>query len=248
MKGAVVAGCMALVLAATAARADDVVVLCTTGLQGVIKTVGPVIELATANKLVVSIDTANNLRHKIDDGTAFDVAILTPTLIDALIQRGKIVRGSAANIARAGVGIAYRAGSARPDVSSLAALKQSLLAAKSITYATTGQSGAYFRTLLERMGIADQVAAKSKALPGGLAVGELVAHGVAELAIQSVPDLEAIPGLEVIPFPAELQSYIVLTGGLATDAKSPAAAAAFLRYLTDPAAMPVLKAKGLEPG
>jgi|HubBroStandDraft_6_1064221.scaffolds.fasta_scaffold478298_1 molybdate transport system substrate-binding protein len=248
MKGALVAGCMALVFAATAARADEIVVLSTTGLQAVIKTVGPKFEQATGNKLAVSIDTANNLRRKIDDGAAFDVAVLTPALIDALIQNGKIVRGSAANIARAGVGIAYRAGGARPDVSSLAALKQTLLAAKSITYATTGQSGAYFTKLIERIGIVDQVAAKSKALPGGLGVGELVAHGEAELAIQSVPDLKAIPGLEVIPFPAELQSYIVLTGGLATDAKSPAAAAAFIKYLTDPAAVPVLKAKGLEPG
>src|ERR1700721_601665 len=100
MKGAVVAGCIVLGLAATAARADDGVVVSTPGLQGVIKTLGPKFEQATANRLVVSIDTANNLRNKIDDGTAFDVAVLTPTLIDALIQHGKIVRGSAPHIAR----------------------------------------------------------------------------------------------------------------------------------------------------
>jgi molybdate transport system substrate-binding protein len=248
MKGVVVASCVALAFAATAARADDVVVFSTTGLQAVIESLGPKFEKVTAHKLVVSIGPANNLRDKIDAGTPFDVAILTPALIDTLARSGKIVRGSAANIARAGIGIAYRTGGVRPSVSSLADLKQTLLDAKSITYATAGQSGAYFKTLMEQMGVTDQVAAKSKALPGGHAVGELVAQGQAELAIQSVPDLQAIPGVEVIPFPSELQSYIVLTAGVATDAKSPAAAAAFIKYLTDPAAVPVLKAKGLEPG
>lgn len=234
--------------AATAARADNVVVLSSTGLQAVIETSGPKFEQTTGHKLVVSIDTANNLRGKIDRGQVFDVAILTPTLIDALIKSGKIVSGSAANIARAGVGIAYRTGGVRPDISSLGALKKTLLEAKSITYATTGQSGAYFRKLIEQMGIVDQVLAKSKPLPGGHAVGELVAHAEAELAIQSVPDLRAVSGVEVIAFPAELQSYIVLTGGVAANARSPAGAAAFMKYLTDPAALPVLKAKGLEPG
>lgn len=125
-------------------------------------------------------------------------------------------------------------------------MKQTLLEVKSITYATSGQSGAYFTTLIGQMGIADQVKAKSKTLPGGHGVGELVATGQVELAVQSVPDLMAVRGVEVVPFPKDLQNYIVLTGGVAVSSKNPQAAMAFLKYLTASEAVPVLKAKGLE--
>jgi molybdate transport system substrate-binding protein len=162
-----------------------------------------------------------------------------------LIHDGKVVPGSAANIARAGVGVAYKAGGKRPDISTLAALKQTLLEVKSITYATAGQSGTYFIKLIDQMGITDQVKAKSKTLPGGHGVGELVATGQVELAVQSVPDLMAAQGVEVVPFPKDLQNYTVLTGGVAASSKNPQAAMAFLKYLTAPEAVPVLKAKGL---
>ena len=120
-----------------------------------------------------------------------------------------------------------------------------MLEVKSITYATAGQSGTYFIKLIDQMGITDQVKAKSKTLPGGHGVGELVATGQVELAVQSVPDLMAAQGVEVVPFPKDLQNYTVLTGGVAASSKNPQAAMAFLKYLTAPEAVPVLKAKGL---
>jgi molybdate transport system substrate-binding protein len=243
---AVAAGLLGLVLAAAAAQAADIVVMSTTGLQAALEALAPKLAEATGDQLAMTIGPANDLKDKIEGGATFDVTILTPALIDMLIHDGKVVAGSAANIARAGVAVAYKAGAKRPDISTLAALKQTLLDVKSMTYATAGQSGAYFSKLIEQMGIAEQVKAKSKTLPGGHGVGELVASGQVELAVQSVPDLMAVQGVEVVPFPKDLQNYIVLTGGVAAGAKNPQAAMAFLQYLTAPAAVPVLKVKGLE--
>jgi molybdate transport system substrate-binding protein len=243
---AVAVGLFVLVLAEAAAQAADTVVISSTGLQAALEELAPKIEKATGDKLAMTIGPANVLKDKIEGGATFDVTILTPALIDMLIHEGKVVPGSAANIARAGIGVAYKAGGNLPDISTLAALKRTLLEVKSITYATAGQSGSYFTKLIEQMGIADQVKAKSKTLPGGHGVGELVATGQVELAVQSVPDLMAIPGVEVVPFPKDLQNYIVLTGGVAASSKNPLAAMAVLKYLTGPEAVLVLKAKGLE--
>jgi molybdate transport system substrate-binding protein len=242
---AVAAGLLVLLLAEAAAQAADIVVMSSTGLQAALEALAPKLEKATGDKLAMTIGPGNDLKDKIEGGATFDVTILTPALIDMLIHDGKVVPGSAANIARAGVGVAYKAGGKRPDISTLAALKQTLLEVKSITYATAGQSGTYFIKLIDQMGITDQVKAKSKTLPGGHGVGELVATGQVELAVQSVPDLMAAQGVEVVPFPKDLQNYTVLTGGVAASSKNPQAAMAFLKYLTAPEAVPVLKAKGL---
>lgn len=243
---AMAVGLLALLLAKATAQAADIVVMSTTGLQAALEALAPKLAKATGDKLAMTFGPANSLKDKIDGGATFDVTILTPALIDMLIQEGKVVPGSAANIARAGIGVAYKVGRRRPDISTLAALKQTLLEVKSITYATAGQSGSYFTKLIGQMGIADQIKAKSKTLPGGHGVGELVATGQVELAVQTVPDLMAVQGVEVVPFPKDLQNYIVLTGGVATRSKNSQATMVILKYLIAPEAVPVLKAKGLE--
>src|SRR5208282_4728650 len=109
------------------------------------------------------------------------------------------------------------------------------------------QSGIAFAKLIDQLGISSQVKAKSKTIPGG-PTAQLVVDGQAEMAIQLVPELKAVPGVTVVPFPKELQTYIVLTGGVSTGARDPKAAASLLQYLTSPKALPTLKAKGLLPG
>ncbi len=111
-----------------------------------------------------------------------------------------------------------------------------------------GQSGLHFISVTEKLGIAEQVKAKGKTIPGG-AAAEFIAKGDADMAIQLIPELASVPGVEIVgPFPPELQSYIVLTAGLGSNARDKAGAQALIKYLTTPAAITVIKAKGMEPG
>jgi molybdate transport system substrate-binding protein len=121
-----------------------------------------------------------------------------------------------------------------------------MLNAKAIAYTTAGQSGLHFISVTEKLGIAEQVNAKGKTVPGG-AAAEFVPKGEADVAVQLIPELASVSGVDVVgPFPAELQNYIVLTAGIGTNAKE--AAQALIKYLTSPAAISVIKAKGMEPG
>lgn len=156
--------------------------------------------------------------------------------------------GSIVDLARVGVGVAVKQGAPKPDISTVDAFKKALLNAKTVAYTTAGQSGQHFMSTLEKLGIADQVKAKAKTLPGG-DVAEFVAKGEADVAIQLIPELASVHGVEVVgPLPAEIQTYIVLTGGVGANAKDKAGAQAFIKYLTTPAAISVIKAKGMEPG
>lgn len=226
----------------------EITLLSSTAVKPVLLELLPQFERATGNKVNVVIDASNLLKKEIDAGKSFDVAILTPGLISDLIKQGKITEGSVANIARTGVGIAVKKGAPKPDISSVEAFKRALMDAKSIAYNTAGQSGAHFAKVIEKIGIADQVKAKGKTAPGGL-TGEFVAEGEAELAVQLISELMAVPGVDVVgPFPAEVQNHIVLTAGISSNAKDKDAAKALIKILTDPSAAPVIKAKGMEPG
>ena len=122
-----------------------------------------------------------------------------------------------------------------------------LLDAESDAYSKAGASGIYFAGLLERLGLADAVRPKTKY--GTSNVAEMVAKGEAELGVQLINELLAVPGVEVVgPLPTEIQNYVTLTAGVATQAREPALAEEFIRFLTAPAALPVIKAKGLAPG
>ena len=168
-------------------------------------------------------------------------------MADDLIKQGKILAATRTDVARGGIGIAVRAGAPKPDIGSVEALKRALLDAKSITYAREGGSGIYFAGLLERLGMAEAMRAKTKFGTGNVA--ELVARGDAEMAVQLITELIAVRGVELVgPLPAEVQNYIVLTAGVGAQAKEPGLAKAFLQFLTAPAAVPVIKSKGLEPG
>ncbi len=140
-----------------------------------------------------------------------------------------------------------RAGAPKPDISTVDALKRALLETKSITYAKEGGSGIYFASLLERLGIAEAMKPKTKYFAGN--VGELVAKGEADMAVQLITELIRVRGIELVgPLPAEVQNYIVLTAGVGAQAKEPQSATDFLQFLTAPTAASVIKAKGLEPG
>src|SRR5262249_26785667 len=153
-------------------------------------------------------------KQQIDAGETFDVAILTPPPMDDAIKQGRIVADTRTVIARAGIGVAIRAGAARPDLGGAEAFKRALLSAKSIGYAKAGASGVYFAGLVQRLGIAEAIAAKSKVMGTGDEVAEAVAHGEVEMAVLPISEILSVRGIEVAgPFPAEVQSYVVMTAG-----------------------------------
>lgn len=192
--------------------------------------------------------STNMLMDEIGNGATGDLAILTDEAIDDLIRQGKIVAGSRVDLARSAIGIAVRRGAAKPDIGSANALKQALLAARAISYSKTGISGVYFPTVLDRLGIAAQVAGKVIIPSPGVPVGEVVAKGDAEIGVQQISELLPVPGIEIVgPLPVELQKLTVFSAGLFVGAKEPQAAKALVALLTQPSVRPVYQRKGMEP-
>ncbi len=230
----------------TPAGAVELVVYSSTGMQAALTDIQPIYEKKTHNKLAMTFLTANQVKGKIDEGAAFDVAIVLPPVTDELIAAGKIEAGIVP-LARSGLGIAFKAGTTAPDVSTPEAFKAALLDAKSVAFTTTGQSGLYLARLLDRWGIADQVKARAITIPSG-ATAEYVAKGQADMAIQLLAELHAVPGVQVFPFPAAVQNYLKFQGGISPASKHKQTGAAFLKFLSTPAAVKVLRAKHMEPG
>jgi molybdate transport system substrate-binding protein len=238
---------------ATEAAAADVKVLSTTALTSVLQELAPQFERTTGHKLSLTFATAATLAKRIADGESADVAVLTPAAIADLTTQSKIVPGSAVALARSGIGVAVRAGAPRPDISSPEALKQALLAAKSVAYtdpASGGASGVHFAKVLERLGIAAVVALKAKLSQGGSGglVGDLVVKGDAEIGVQQIPELMAVSGIDIVgPLPGDLQNVTRFSAGIPTNAKDPDIGKALIAFLRTPTSAAVFKAKGLEP-
>ena len=231
------------------AGAAEIKVLCSNGLRAVMQELAPEFERASGHKVLVRYGLAAAFKQQIDAGEAFDVVVLTPPLIDDAIKRGLVVADTRSTIGRAGIGVAIRAGAPRPDIGSAEAFKSAPLAAKSVGFAKEGASGTYFAGLLGRLGIADAMSQKLKPMPTGVEVGEAVARGDVELAVLPISEILPISGAELLaPFPADVQSYVVMTAGVGAAAKERAAAAELIRFLKAPAALPVIAKKGMEPG
>lgn len=180
-------------------------------------------------------------------GEAFDVIILAGPALDQFIKDGKAVAGSRVDLVRSSIGFAVKSGAPKPDISTVAKLKQTLLDAKSIAYSASA-SGVYFSTVLvQKLGIADQVLPKSKRILSER-VGTVVARGDAELGLQQVSELVPIPGIDYIgPLPDEVQQATLFSAGVVIGAKEPAAARELIKFFTSAAAAPIIAKTGLEP-
>jgi molybdate transport system substrate-binding protein len=236
--------------AARPAAAAEIKVLTAGAFKQVLVALLPDFERTSGHKVVVENDTVGALTKRIEGGETFDLAVLTPAAVDALASKGKLVPGSRANLARVGIGVVVKEGAPKPDVGSLAAFKQALLAAKSVAYidpAAGGSSGIYVAGLLDKLGIAAEVKPKAKLIPGG-AVAEHVARGEAELGIHQISEILPVKGVTLVgPLPADIQNYTVYAAALGAQAKESDAAKALLKALSGPAAAEVLKSKGMEP-
>jgi molybdate transport system substrate-binding protein len=238
----------AALLAAGAASAAEIKVITSVGVKAILEELAPAFERTSGHKLNITYGVAVPLKRQIDSGETFDVVILVPGMIDDLMKQGKVAAGSNANVAKSGIGVAIKQGAPKPDISSADAFKKTLLAARSIAYVKEGQSGAAMARTIERLGIAAEMAPKTslEARPEGAV--ESVVEGRTDLGFNLISEILPVAGAELVgPLPAELQSYVVFTSGIGATSKDQAAAKAFIDFLKGPTAVPVLKAKGMEP-
>jgi len=236
--------------ASRGAACAEIKVLTAGAFKQVLLAMLPQFERQSGHKVIVDNDTVGALTKRIEAGEAFDLAVLTPTAVDNLSKKGKLVPGSGRNLARVGIGVVVKEGAPKPDIGSVDAFKKALLAASSIAYidpAAGGSSGIYVAGLLERLGIAAEMKGKSRLISGG-AVAEHVARGEAELGIHQISEILPVKGITLVgPLPAEIQSYTIYAAGVSINAKQADAAKDLLKALTGPSVAEVLRSKGMDP-
>ena len=239
---------LALLVPAGRAGAAEIKVLSTVALSDAWHELQPRFE-ATGHKLTLVLGTSGGINKRIADGEPGDVIVSTSSGIEGLARAGKVTAGTSVPVARSQVGLAVRKGAPRPDISTPEALKQTLLAAKAVAYsdpAGGGASGIHLAKVLERLGIAQQVNARAK-LGRAVPNGEAVVKGEADLAVQQIPELLAVPGVEVIgPLPGDLQNTTDFSAAVLATSRDPAAAKALVDFLRSPETVATLKARGFE--
>lgn len=217
------------------------------GMSSSFRELMPQFERAHECNVAMHFEPAQILLREIKAGLAVDVGILGKATLDQLAKDGDIVADSVRVLTRNGIGVGVLKGAPKPDLSSVDSFKRALLAAKSVAYTTEGASGIYFAGLIETLGIANEIKAKAKTQPGGL-VADLVVNGSAELAVQQIPEIMAVAGVDYAgPIPTEVQSISVNAGGIFANSRQRALAQALLDFLRSPDAARVFRARGLTP-
>jgi molybdate transport system substrate-binding protein len=244
--------CVASALFSQVASADEVKVMISGGFASAYRELGPEFEQTVGFSLVtvwgpVTGATANAIPVRLARGETADVLIVVDHVLDDQIKAGTVQSGSKVDFARSAIGMAVREGEPAPDISTVEALRRTLLAATSIVYPDDA-NGRYIRNeLFRRLGIEQQIDSKCRMLPAER-VGSAIANGEAEIGFQQVVELLPVDGVTVVgTLPAALQRYTVFSGGIATSAKNPDGAAALIRFLASPDAAPAIEGSGLEP-
>jgi molybdate transport system substrate-binding protein len=230
-----------------AAYAAEIRVLCSLGIKSVVEDLIPQFERTSGHKVVIEYGLAAQYKQQIEGGKDFDLTILTPALIDDLIKQSKVAADSRTVIARTGLGLMIRAGGRKPDVSNPDAFKRALLGAKAIAFAREGASGVAFVATVERLGMTETLKSKFRPTGGGQEVNDLVVRGEADFGVLPLSEIIGVNGAELGGmFPADVQTFITMAGAVNVQAKQGAAARDLLKFLTSPAALPTIKAKGME--
>lgn len=242
----------ASLLAWVPALAADISVISSGGFTTAYKELAPKFERVSEHKVHshfgASMGNApDSIPSRLARGESFDVLILARPALDKLVEEGKVVAGSQVDLGLSKIGLAVRAGAPKPDISTVEALKRTLLQAQSIAYSASA-SGTYLSTeLFQKLGVAEQVLPKAKRILSER-VGTVVARGDAQLGFQQVSELLPIAGIDYVgELPDEVNQIVPFSAGIAADAKEPEAARALLRYLSSPQAAPIIKATGLTP-
>lgn len=251
---ALAAGVVAVVLtlAAVSAAADEVLVLCPRGVQAPLSDIAERFRTEHGHRVRFLYGTAGAVARRATEAEPADVVITAAHGLDDLLARGVAAGGTRVSVGAVGVGIAVRAGGARPDVATPEALKAALLAAPSIGYADPargGQGGTHFAKVIEQLGLTEALKPKTRLFPEGLQALEKVAAGEIALAAAPVSEILPLAGLSLAgPLPLSLQARLAYAAALLVRTKSPDAARAFLISLSTPAAREILARGGLEAG
>src|SRR5437773_4282186 len=248
--------CAAVLAIGGTASAADVHVMISAGFYPVYSELGPAFERASGHHLITTRgpslgDSPDAIPTRLARGETADVVILDSGSADELAKRGLVQAGSKILLARSQVGMVVRAGAAKPDIRTVEAFRRVLLAVNSIAYSDSA-SGIYLSTVLfEKLGVAGQVAGKSRKVrgpPSGEPVAALVARGEAEIGFQQVSELINVPGVTFAgAIASELQPGFSFAGALTSNARQPEAGSALLRFLAAPAAAPAILKAGLTP-
>ncbi len=242
----------ALLLAAGTAKAAEIKAVISTALKAPFEEIAAQFEKTTGHKVTAAYGPTGGLAKRIADGEAADMVVLGSQTSE-LMQQGKLAAGSNTDIARGMIGAGVMKGAPKPDISSEAAFKAALLSAKSIAVtdpASGGGSGVYFGKLFDQMGLAQTLKPKLKLAAGGPNgyAATFVARGEAEFALQPIPELMAVPGIEIVgPLPGAFQNVTTYTASIPVSAKEADAAKALIKALAAPSSAAIYRAKGLEP-
>jgi molybdate transport system substrate-binding protein len=210
----------------------------------------PEFEKASGNTVTMETGAAGRMVARIEKGEAVDVAIVTPAQIEKLVSQTKVVSGSQVNVAKVGMGLAASKTAATPDIHSLEGFKQALIAAKSIGHtdpAGGASSAIYAAKLLASLDIAPELKSKIRVYTSNEKLFEAVGKGDIELGFGQLTEIVATPQVVLVgPLPRPIQNYSIFAAGVAATAKDPDLAQAFVSFLSTPAAIALMKAKGIE--
>lgn len=245
-------GILVALLATQAALAGEIRVVTSGAFTEAYKKLVPIYEAASGHKVISSYGASignapDSIPSRFARGEAFDLVILSEGGLEALMRDGKLVKGSRVDVVRSQIGAAVRKGTPKPDISTVAALTQTLLAAKSVAYSASA-SGSYLSTeMFAKLGVQERLAVTGKKIMSER-VGAVVARGDAELGFQQVSELIYFKELDFIgTLPDEVQQTIFFSAGLVEGAAQPELARHLLRFLTSPAVADIVRATGLDP-
>lgn len=233
-------------LAATAASADTIKLLASGATRELITELQPEFEAASGHTLIITWAGSVKIRELVG-AQPFDLVIASAPDIDMFLLGGKAKPGSRVDLAKSGVGVAVKAGNAKPDIGSAAALKQSLLAAKSVAY-STGTSGVYIQKMFENLGIAAEMKAKSVETVSPRRVAEYLAAGEAELGFQQISELMHEKGIDYLgPLPGEVQNYTLWSSAVLATSGHADRARSLQLFLSGAKADAAIRKNGMEP-
>jgi molybdate transport system substrate-binding protein len=247
MKGWLAVATAAWVLGSMA-EAAELKVIAGGSMTAPLNQLSPEFEKATGHKLSIHFDSTPNIITRVNSGTPFDVVVVPVDVFKDAAAKTRLAPGPTIDIARVGYGVIVRTGAPKPDISTSDAFKKAMLAASSVAFLPASAAGAHITKVFERLGIAEEMKAKTKVQGAPAQIPQAVAKGEADIGV-FLSNVLIAPGVETVgPFPGDLQQELVFTSAVAADTREADAAQALIDFLRTPAATAVIKAVGMTPG
>jgi len=232
------------------AVAADLVILTNQGATPGVRELATAFSQASGHKVAVIQEAGAALERRLNSPAPGDLLTANPEPFDDLVKKGKVVSGTVTPFVLAGLGVSVRAGAPKPDISSVAAYKAALIAAKSIGY-SYGCSGTHVAEGIEKLGLTEQLKGKTVRTGTGAAGGPVTDHlarGEFEIGIQQTNIMVGMPGTDYVgPVPGELNKPCQSNVALLAASKEPDAARAMIAFMVSPAAAPLLRKTHVEP-